>query len=117
MRLARLASTAVLRDSLLDPPARDRTIRADVIGLEVVHPLEDRLADLHRIGEELALHAPRAVVSGAPLDGVERRAGNPLEHLAGFLADVLNAGMAGDVITDFAERPRERPVQQAVACA
>src|SRR6476660_1086605 len=106
MRLADLAA-ARRSDALLDPPTCDRAVRADVIRLEVVHPLEDRLADLHRLGEELALHAPGPVVTGASLDRVDRRVGNPLEHFARLLADVLHARVARDVIADFAERALE----------
>src|SRR6476659_6982660 len=98
MRLADLA-TARRNDALLDPATRNRAVRADVLRLEVVHPLEDRLADLHRFGEELALHAPGAVVTGASLDRVDRRVGNPLEHFARLLTDVLHARVTRDVIT------------------
>jgi hypothetical protein len=110
-------SRIALRDPLLDPPARDRAVGADVVGLEIVHSLEDRLADLHRIRKELALDAPRAIVPGAALDRIDRRAGNPFQHLACLLADVLHARMAGNVIADLAELASRGSCEQSVAFA
>src|SRR5690349_326638 len=116
MLLPHVVATA-LHDPLLDPASGDRTVGADVVRLAIAHPLKDRLADLHRVGEELLLDAPRSVVPRASLDGVDRRAWNSLEELARLLADVLHARMTGHVVADVAERLRERLLHQSVALA
>src|SRR5690242_16871614 len=104
MGFARAVFSTCLHDALLDPPAGDRAIRADVVGFELRHPAKHRLADLHRIAEELALHAPCAVMARAPLDGVDRRSGNGFERLARLLADLLHARMTRNVVAHLAER-------------
>src|SRR5947208_1296247 len=68
MLLPRTLRAVLVLDALLDAAAGNRTVRAHVIGVVVIHPVEHRLADAHRLGEELDLDAPRAVMAGAALD-------------------------------------------------
>src|SRR5450755_2091359 len=76
MRLERVRCRTALRGALLDTlkdrASGDGTVGADVIRLVLSHQTEDRLADLHRRCVVLGLHAPRAVMSCAPLDSRDR---------------------------------------------
>src|SRR5205823_10077334 len=70
------ARVALLGEPFENAPAGDRAIGAHVVGIAVVHPPEHRAPDFHRIGVELALDPPRAVVTGTALDRVDRRIGH-----------------------------------------
>src|SRR4051812_32878050 len=61
---------------LHDVARGDRAVGTHVFGLSGRHLAEHRAADLHAVLEVLAFHAPRAIVSGAPLDHRHLRAGH-----------------------------------------
>ena len=82
-------------DSLHDPPSGNRAIGTHVIRFDFPHLPEHRSADLHRIGEKLALDSVRAVVAGAAFDGTYAGFRNPFQNLARLLADVLHTRVAG----------------------
>src|SRR6185436_21110399 len=112
MHLPRARRAVLVLDPLLDPAAGDRTVRAHVVRVVVVHPVEYRLADAHRFRKELDLDAPRAVMTGAPLDRVDFGSRNPLQRLARLLPHVLHARVAGNVVADLAERLLELALPQ-----
>src|SRR5262245_12586982 len=114
-----LANTrrASLLYSLLDATTGDRAIGAHIVGIPVAHAREHRLADLHRLGVELALDAPRPVVARAALDRIHPGVGHPFQRFARFLPDFLNARVTRDVIADIAERLLELSLQQPVLVA
>src|SRR5438094_2411389 len=111
------ARVALLGEPFEDAPAGDRAIGAHVVGIGIIYPSEHGTPDFHRIGIELALDPPRAVVAGTALDRVDCRIGHLLQQLARFLTDVLDTRVTWNVIADLAERGREIAFQQSVLVA
>src|SRR4051812_47699354 len=86
MRFLGFGFGMALMNPLHDMPSGDRAVRAYVVGTRLAHLAKHRTADLHRVGEELLLHAPGAVVPGAALDRAHRRAGDAFEQLPRLLS-------------------------------
>ena len=83
------------------------TIRTDVVRFAAVlhggHCLDHGFANFHGVGMCGLFHPVGSCVTRTTLNRVDGGVGDHLQHLFGFLANVLHAAMAWNLIADIAQ--------------